>query len=99
MKGEYYEVEGKYVDYNGTIFGKGDCEYTVEHFKGPRKISSLSCYPIKYHRDHVALQEKLISRGKDFVALKGMLYKLQKGMAFYKVRDASDSEKSVLTLL
>lgn len=57
----------------------------VEHFKGPRKISSLSCYPIKYHRDHDALQERLISRGKDFVALKGMLYKFQKGMAFFKV--------------
>ena len=84
VKGEYYLVEGKFVDYNGTIFGKGDCDYLVEHFKGPRKISSLSCYPIKYHSDHNVLREKLISRGKDFVALKGMLYKLQKGMAFYK---------------
>ena len=84
VKGEFYLVEGKYLDYNGTVFGKGDCDFTVEHFKGPRKISSLSCFPIKYHRDYTALREKLISRGRDFVALKGMLYKLQKGMAFYK---------------
>ena len=84
VKGEYYEVEGRYLDYNGTIFGKADCTYTVDHFKGPRKISSLNCFPIRYHRDHEALQEKLIARGKDFVALTGMLYKVQKGMAFYK---------------
>ena len=84
VKGEFYEVEGKYLDYNGTTFGKADCTYTVEHFKGPRKISSLSCYPIKFHRNHDALREKMIARGKDFVALTGMLYKFQKGMAFYK---------------
>ena len=56
----------------------------MEEFKGPRKISNLACYPLKYHKESEKLKEQLIARGKKFVSLKGMQYRFMKGMAFYK---------------
>ena len=62
----------------------GSMEIEVEEFKGPRKISNLACYPLKYHKDSDSMKKQLIERGKKFVSLKGMQYKFHKGMAFYK---------------
>ena len=56
----------------------------VGEFKGPRKISNLGCYPLRYHKEADKLKEQLIARGKKFVGLKGMQYRFHKGMAFYK---------------
>ena len=84
MKGQWYCIEGRYLEYDGKSFGMGNMASEVEAFKGPRKISSLACYPLKYHREPEALKAKLIERGKKFVALKGMNYRFHKGMAFFK---------------
>lgn len=62
----------------------GSMEIEVPEFKGPRNISSLACYPLKYHKDAEKLKEQLVERGKKFVSLKGMQYRFHKGMAFYK---------------
>lgn len=84
MKGTWYNIEGRYLEYDGKTFGMGTMEVEVEQFKGPRKISSLACYPLKYHKDADVLRQQLIDRGKKFVALKGMNYRFHKGMGFYK---------------
>lgn len=84
MKGTWYNIEGRYLEYDGKTFGMGTMEVEVEQFKGPRKISSLACYPLKYHKDSELLKEQLIERGKKFVGLKGMNYRFHKGMGFYK---------------
>ena len=84
MKGTWYNIEGRYLEYDGKQFGMGTMEVEVEQFKGPRKISSLACYPLKYHKDSESLRLKLIERGKKFVALEGMNYRFHKGMGFYK---------------
>jgi hypothetical protein len=64
MKGEWYMVEGRYLEYNGKHFGLGEFDLDVDNFKGPRKITSLSCYPIQYHKDAERLTKELIERGK-----------------------------------
>lgn len=84
MKGTWYNIEGRYLEYDGKTFGMGTMEVEVEQFKGPRKITSLACYPLKYHKDSDNLKLQLVERGKKFVALKGMNYRFHKGMAFYK---------------
>lgn len=84
MKGTWYVVEGKYLEYDGKTFGMGNMAAEVDSFKGARKITSLACYPLKYHRDAENLKTKLIERGKQFVALRGMNYRFHKGMAFFK---------------
>ncbi|KAL4992734.1 hypothetical protein BDW68DRAFT_183952 [Aspergillus falconensis] len=84
MKGQWYNIEGRYLEYDGKTFGMGTMEAVVESFKGARKITSLGCYPLRYHRDADDVRAKLIERGKKFVSLKGMNYRFHKGMAFYK---------------
>ncbi|KAI2926281.1 hypothetical protein CBS63078_2207 [Aspergillus niger] len=84
MKGQWYSIEGRYLEYDGKAFGMGTMAAEVESFKGARKITSLSCYPLKYHREADSVKAKLIERGKKFVALRGMNYRYHKGMAFYK---------------
>ncbi|OJD10083.1 hypothetical protein AJ78_08761 [Emergomyces pasteurianus Ep9510] len=86
MKGQWYEIEGRYLEYDGKSFGMGTMSVEVESFKGSRKISTLACYPLKYHRDPEGLKTKLVERGKKFVALQGVNYRFHKGMAFYKKR-------------
>src|SRR5699024_9036350 len=84
LKGEWYCIEGRYLEYDGKSFGMGTMEVNVESFKGARKITSLACYPLKYHRETDTLRANLIERGRKFVALKGMNYKFHRGMAFFK---------------
>jgi hypothetical protein len=84
MRGEYYVVEGRYLDYDGKNFGLGDFEMQIDSFKGPRKITSLATYPIEHHKDPEGLKAQLLERGKQFVNLAGMNFKLMKGLAFQK---------------
>ncbi|KAL4957180.1 hypothetical protein BDW69DRAFT_43607 [Aspergillus filifer] len=84
MKGQWYSIEGRYLEYDGKTFGMGTMAAEVEAFKGARKITSLGCYPLKYHREADEIKTKLIERGKKFVALRGMNYRFHKGMAFFK---------------
>jgi hypothetical protein len=56
----------------------------VGSFKGARKITSLGCYPLKYHKNEAKIRTELISRGKKFVALQGVNYRSHEGLAFYK---------------
>jgi hypothetical protein len=44
-------VDGKYLEYDGKSFGLGDHQITIQAFKGHKKITSLSAYPLKYHKD------------------------------------------------
>jgi uncharacterized protein DUF7025/ATPase family protein associated with various cellular activities (AAA) len=84
MRGEYYVIEGRYLDYDGKNFGLGDFELQIDHFKGPRKITSLVTYPIEFHKDPEGLKKQLLDRGKQFVNLAGMNFKYMKGLAFQK---------------
>lgn len=84
MKGTWYSIEGRYLEYDGKSFGMGTMAAEVESFKGTRKITTLGCYPLKYHRESEDVKAQLIERGKKFVSLRGMNYRFHKGMGFYK---------------
>ena len=84
MKGNWYDIEGKYLEYDGKSFGMGTLAVQVPSFQGVRRIPSLECYPLHYHKDSEKLKTELIERGKKFVALEGVHYKFHKGMAFTK---------------
>lgn len=84
MKGDHYFVDGKYFEFDGKKFGYGSLSEEINEFRGARKITSLPCYPLKYHKDEAKVREELIARGKKFVSLSGMHYKSHSGMAFLK---------------
>ena len=83
-KGIWYCIEGKYLEYSGKAFGMASTHCDVESFKGARSITSLSCYPLKYHKESDTLRNNLIERGKKFVTLKGINYKHHNGIAYTK---------------
>lgn len=95
MKGQWYSVEGRYLEYDGKDFGFGTMSAEVEAFKGARKITTLACYPLQYHRDSEAVRQKLVDRGKRFVSLRGMNYRFHKGMAFYKKKRLSVAKVNI----
>ena len=84
MRGTWYDIDGKYLDYDGKSFGLGSMNVDIESFKGPRRINSLPCYPLKYHKDPEGIKKTLIERGKKFTDLAGMQYKFHKGLGFIK---------------
>ena len=81
MEEEWWRIEGRYLEYDGKKFGFGDHAVQIPHFKGPRKITSLMCYPLSYHKDPEGLEKQLIEQGRKFVSLQGMNYRFQKGLA------------------
>ncbi|KAM0276484.1 hypothetical protein ACHAQH_006711 [Verticillium albo-atrum] len=84
VKGDFYFIDGKYFEYDGKQFGYGGFAEEVADFRGARKITSLNCYPLKYHKNEQKVRESLIVRGKKFVQLGGVQYKCHEGMAYYK---------------
>lgn len=86
MKGEWYNIEGRYLEYDGKTWGMGTMDCDVPGFKGARKITSLNCYPLKYHKNEAKLRTELIERGKKFVSLQGVNYRSHEGMAYVKKR-------------
>lgn len=84
MKGTWYSIEGRYLEYDGKSFGMGSMVVQVPSFQGARRISTLECFPLQYHKDPVALKSELIERGKKFVSLEGVHHKFHKGMAYTK---------------
>ncbi|KAI1775826.1 hypothetical protein F4818DRAFT_441104 [Hypoxylon cercidicola] len=84
VRGEFYYVEGKYFEFDGKQFGYGSMSEEIPEFRGARKITSLGCYPLKYHKNEAQLRKDLIDRGKKFVSLGGVHYKSHLGMAYHK---------------
>lgn len=80
--GQFYLIKGKYLEYDGKTWGKGTIEVSVPIFKDARRITSLECYPLQYHENSEKLRNDLISRGKKFVSLQGVHYKVHEGMAY-----------------
>ena len=84
MRGTWYDIEGKYLEFDGKSFGLGTMNVDIESFKGPRRINSLPCYPLRYHKDPDGIKKTLTERGKKFTELAGMQYKFHKGLGFMK---------------
>lgn len=63
MRGKWWALEGKYLEYDGKDgpveagdvegggFGWGTVSVDIEGFKGARKITSLSSYPLDFRKD------------------------------------------------
>lgn len=83
-KGEFYFIDGKYFEYDGKQFGYGHMMEEISEFRGAKKITSLKCYPLQYHKNEAQLRKDLVERGKKFVSLSGVHYKSHQGMAYYK---------------
>ncbi|KAI9894017.1 MAG: hypothetical protein M1814_004787 [Vezdaea aestivalis] len=88
MRGTWYSVTGRYLEFDGEIFGIGTTYVDVDQWKGSKKVTSLPCYPLKYHKTEAATRKQLIERGRKFVSLAGQHHMCMSGLAFYKRKKA-----------
>lgn len=76
---EFWNLQCWTYDWDGTEFNRMPVQFTFEQYKGFKSISSLPCYPMKFHKGTSnddkdlgkietpkALEEALIKRGKRF---------------------------------
>ncbi|CAJ2512490.1 Uu.00g055050.m01.CDS01 [Anthostomella pinea] len=90
--GKCFRIWGKYFDHDGKKFSYKTISHEIAQFSGPRKITSLGCYPLKLHKEEVQLRKYLIKRGKKFVELSsvtGGRFVSHHGMAYLKLNDSS----------
>lgn len=76
-KGTMFEVNSRYVDYNGTSVGQAKERHElfdkiIFTGKSPTQISTLGVFPRKFVDDD-GLEERLTIRGKKLLELKGIL--------------------------
>lgn len=58
-----------YYDWDGFKFVRTRARCLIGRFSGTKPITSLPCYPLKYHKDSAALEKQLADRGKKFCRL------------------------------
>lgn len=77
--GEKWILECWAYDWNGTMFDRVPVEFAFDDFKGTKSITSLPCYPLKYHPESTddvnsaagkqvgeKIEQKLIKRGERY---------------------------------
>lgn len=87
LGGQDYHIDGTHLDYNGRKFIYNSTEVVIKEFQGVRRITSLPCYPLKYHASEEEVRKNLIERGNKFLSLCGVHYKSYSGMAYYRKKD------------
>lgn len=66
---QYFSAFAEVIKHDGQDFGKSSMELEINKYEGARTITSLNIFPLKYHDEEFAVRERLIARGRKFVAL------------------------------
>lgn len=85
---KYWEIELEYTnstgaaDDNSPAFGRSTLSEAITYFKGTKKITSLTTFPLKYHPQAEQLEERLIERGLKWARLNGCHHMRYDGVAY-----------------
>ncbi|OOF98975.1 hypothetical protein ASPCADRAFT_204666 [Aspergillus carbonarius ITEM 5010] len=66
---KYFSANGQHIKHDGQDFGTTTLPLEIDQYEGARSITSLNFFPIQHHEEESALRERLIARGRKFVAL------------------------------
>ena len=77
-----FQLECRYLDYNGKTFGEASESFTIDEFRGVKKINSLNVFPLDYHPQQSELESWLKDQGATFISLKGVQHRQYEGDAF-----------------
>lgn len=69
-KGDCFEIQCQYFDYDGEVFGEPTETLQIEMFSAARRIEDLPAYPLEFHPDP-EIWSRLVSAGRKFVSLIG----------------------------
>ena len=80
---KYFHIEGRYLSFDGDVFGEATEVLSIEEFRGAKQIHLLSAYPLTYHQQFDRLKTHLIECGRKFTSLLGVHHRAFEGKAFY----------------
>ena len=78
----YFQIEGRYLDFDGTKIGEATELIRIDGFRGPIRISALSAYHLQFHPEADKIRSDLIQNGRVFLSLRGIHYEEYDGQAF-----------------
>ena len=79
----YWNIEGRYLDYDGKEFGSVPIELRIPKFRGTKRINLLEAFPLQHHPSRTDVRAELVENGRKFGRLIGSHYRQYKGTAFY----------------
>lgn len=84
---EYFEMQCRYIDFDGKLFGTVLAKLPIEKFRGARQIHSLNAFPLRFHPTYETIRESITSRGRKFAELSGSHHQSYQGHAFFQHKD------------
>ena len=79
---EYFHIRGRYVDFDGEIFGEVSIETGILKFRGSVPINSLDVFPLQYHQNENQVRADLVECGQKFASLRSVQHLQYYGKAF-----------------
>ncbi|PYH94743.1 AAA family ATPase [Aspergillus ellipticus CBS 707.79] len=66
---QYFAASGLLIKQDGQDFGTASAALEIDKYDGARTIGSLNFFPIKHHVEESKVRERLIARGRKYIAL------------------------------
>jgi hypothetical protein len=91
MSGEFFSLECRYIDCDGSTFGYVETSVEINSFDGVKKLVDLDAFPSHLHPDVENLVERLHARGAKLEQLNGFHHMSYSG--FYTTRSSRQVRK------
>ncbi|KAF2726605.1 P-loop containing nucleoside triphosphate hydrolase protein, partial [Polyplosphaeria fusca] len=80
---KFFYIEGRYINFDGRMFGEAKMKCSIPKFRGTRRIDSLEAYPLRFYTQLEEIRMELIKRGRVFCSLRGVHHRQYDGRAFH----------------
>ncbi|EDN06485.1 predicted protein [Histoplasma mississippiense (nom. inval.)] len=84
---EYFELTGRYFDFDGEVFGEVESRVSIFKFHGAVPISKLAAFPLQYHPTREAMEKHLRKCGQRFIKMMASHHCHYQGVAFFEGKD------------
>lgn len=81
---KYFELQCRYFDFDGKVFGEVADRLAIEKFHGAKQIDTLNAFPLEYHPAREKVKEHLTTCGQKFVSMMGSHHRYYQGNAFFQ---------------
>ncbi|KAF2833877.1 P-loop containing nucleoside triphosphate hydrolase protein [Ophiobolus disseminans] len=75
----YWSLDLEKVESNGKSFGLVHEHRSIRRFEGYKALTDLEICPLLYHKEFERIREDLLARGRNYVALSGVHYRMYDG--------------------
>jgi len=91
MGGEFFTLECRYIDCDGSSFGYVASSVDIDKYEGVKKLLNLDAFPSHLHPDVEKLVDRLHTRGEKYEQLNGFHHMSYSG--FYTARSSRQIRK------